>query len=104
MIRYVLEKDVKWVYPVGSDYEKEDRIPMFPYSQKDIFVDVIRVDSGIMTAKLFLPNGNCETVEIPQSQFMDCLRLKDCDDLTNCGRVGLPLVPECLFDGRFNGE
>ena len=104
MIRYVLEKDIKWVYPVGSDYGKEDRILLSRYSQKDIFVDVIRVDNGIMTAKLFLPTGNCETVEIPQSQFMSCLRLKDCDDPTNYEKVGLPLVPECLFDGRFNGE
>ena len=103
MIRYVLEKDVKWVYPVGSDYGKEDRILLSQYDRKDIFVDVVSID-GVLTAKLFLPTGNTQVVEIPQAEVMTCLRLKDCDDPVDYRNSGLPLVPECLFDGRFNGE
>jgi len=82
---------------------QEDRILLSQYDRKNIFVDVVSID-GVLTVKLFLPTGNTQIVEIPQSRVMSCLRLKDCDDTSDYGRVGLPLVPECLFDGRFNGD
>ena len=102
MIRYVLDKDIKYIYPRGSDFPNEDRIVIPRHYDRDIYVDLISNNSGIYLVKLYLSDGNVLEGLLPQSRYMSCFRLKDCSDKTNYSKVGLPLVPDVLFDGRFN--
>jgi len=82
-IRYVLEKDVRFIY----DTEQLSGKTFIPYFQSDIFVDILQRKENSIQLKLYFPNGDIKIGWVISLNVYPSIKINNMD---------------LLFDGRFN--